>query len=138
MRIHQGGVGSLLPAERCGWTPPVFDACLKTQYVTAAEHAAQPAEPPLPLGEATAAAVCAAAAGSPARASSPGALLPDAAPATAAQRLVQVLGCFGRAADVPLTPALLAPLGLSVEVLSRAPLMAAPHAALLHHANATR
>ncbi len=154
-RIHQGGVGSWLPAERCSWSPPVHDGCLRMQFITAAEHAAAAAvraaaaDPTPARAEAER---CAAAAATPGArslpaaaeaklrgaaerrgraAQAPPALLPaDAGVAGAADALLapllHLLECHTHAAELVLTPAVLAPLGASPQELAARPLLRQP------------
>ena len=158
-RIHQGGVGSSLPAERCSWTPPVADGCLRLQFVTAAEHAAAPRDAPPPARAETER--CAAAATAPASGALPAAaqaklnngheprggavqsfqrgaalaaaLLPGGA-ADAADPLLapllRLLECHAHAPELVLTPALLAPLGTSPRDLATRPLLRHPALAI--------
>jgi hypothetical protein len=158
-RIHQGGVGSSLPAERCSWTPPVADGCLRLQFVTAAEHAAaRRGAPPPARAEMER---CAAAATAPASRSLPAAaqaklnngvehrgralqsfqrgaalaaaLLPGGAADAADPMLaplLRLLECHAHAPELVLSPALLAPLGTSPRDLAARPLLRHPALAI--------
>lgn len=152
-RVHQGGVGSSLPAERCSWSPPVHDGCLRLQFVTAAEHAAARRVAPPPASAELER--CAAAATGPASHSLPAtaeaklhggvegrraaqqftaaALLPEgavwAADALLAP-LLRLLECHTHAPELVLSPALLAPLGASTRDLAARPLVRHPSLAI--------
>ena len=148
-RIHQGGIGALLPAERCSWVSPQHDPCMKMQYVTAAEHAAAggggaPSDGASPKTD-DEAFLCATRAvrgdASPRRvAGGSHALLPDSAlpEAVAAGQaspllapLLRTLECHAGQEEVVLTAALLQPLlGTDVSALAAQPLMQDPSRAI--------